>query len=538
MERLVIWIAPVIALLSIAAAVWAMLRLVAALKTSSEQRKAIEISWQSYLESLSGRLHALRSLRAVLAQIHPSPDESDLRSLVDQLYKAVHDEISNVEATLDKMAQADDKQWYLEKADWSSGTDFHTEIQDLLILSRKHFESIDIDAIKDETRREVEAEFEAQAKELEEELKALQEQLEAVEAQKAQEPEPPEEEPETVEVESEPTPAELEQAVAARLMSELTDNDTYEDADAKISVAKGRINHAEQQALETDDPEEKEKYLAEAAWEQQCLRWWEHVHTIRRQRKLLDEATGKASEVEQLGIGLDIEGAQEFQEMESRAREMRTRISALTNQNKSLSEQLEKFSAEQASAGELRETLSRVDLARRNAERELSTVEAMIEQLEDEVSVLRRKLHEEKQKEDNTTALQQELDQVAAQAHDLEKENLRLVTEHNKELDALRDEVKDVEKVKARLEAELATVKQAIETGNIEGTVPEDEMMELQQAYDKLNADLLHFKASAKNAENAEKEASEKLKKALHERDEIMNKYKQLRAETSSEVQK
>ncbi len=538
MERLIIWIAPIIALLSIAAAVWALLRLVAALKTASEQRKAIEITWQSYLENLSDRLKALRSLRAVLAQIHPSPDEAELLNLIDQLYKSVHDEIESVEATLDKMARADDQQWYREKADWSGGTDFHSEIQNLLILSRKHFESIDIDAIKDETRREVEAAFEAQAQELEVELKALQEQLEAVEALKAEETEPEEVEPEVVEVEVPSDAAELEQAIAARLMGELTDNDTLEDADAKISVAKGRINHAEQQALETDDPDEKEKLLAEAAWEKQCLRWWEHVHTIRRQRKLIDEATGKASEVEQLGLGLDVEGAQEFQEMELRAKEMRTRIASLTNENKSLSDQLEKFSAEQASASELRETLARVDMARRNAERELSTVEAMIEQLEDEVAMLRRKLQEARQKEDTSSSLKQELEQVANQAQDLEKENLKLVTEHNKEISALRDEVKDAEKEKARLEAELATVKQAMQSGNIEGMVPEQEMMELQQAYDKLNADLLKFKASAKNAENAEKDASEKLKKALHERDEILNKYKRLRDETSSEVEK
>ncbi|MFW6286796.1 MAG: hypothetical protein ACOC29_02535, partial [Candidatus Sumerlaeota bacterium] len=412
MNSLIVWTAPLLALMAIAAMTWSLLRLGSEQATCRRQRQAIELSWQGYLESLSHRMRALRSLRAVLAQIRPYPEENELKALVQKLYDDVRDEIERVDNELERMANADDGQWYTERAEWDGGTDFHTQIQNLLVLARKHYESQDLEAVKDGVRSRVAADYDSRSAELEAKLQALQSELDEARAKlQAAEKAEPEGVEKEVRVDGEIS-GEEEMAIAARYMGGLTDNEGLEEADAKVSAAKGRLAHAEKQATETEDPTEKEKYRAEAAWEKQCLRWWEMIHTVRRQRRLLDEATGKASELSELGLDLDFEGAQEFQEMEARTKEMRNRIANLTNENKNLSEQLERFSLEQATAGELRDTLNRVDQARRNAERELSSVEAMIEQMEDEIGVLRRQLHEEKQKENISETLREERDRA------------------------------------------------------------------------------------------------------------------------------
>ena len=142
-------------------------------------RTAFFFSWEAYLEALATGLTRLRKLRALFDGVRPGADQRELSEAVDRLCVSVRAEIAAIEEQAEKMAHARDQQWYGMPMAWSPMPGLDDEIGDLLELAQAGTAPRQADAPRDvgedlEALREQNATLARRVEELEQKLSELE----------------------------------------------------------------------------------------------------------------------------------------------------------------------------------------------------------------------------------------------------------------------------------------------------------------------------------------------------------------------------
>ncbi len=491
--------------------------------------------WSNYLECLSKALERLRNLRAILAQVRPGPDKPDFNDICDDLYNIVGEEIGLIESQLEAMTETEDRAWYELEIAWRPLLDINNHIAAMAELLLEAITEEELEERKKrwlekwETEKEAELkkykrqiadlkarirEYELQLEELEalrgevNRLKALAHENEANDAEEIQRLR------DELERLKKKDSSELDEEIAARMMAELSEVGSLEQAEAELAKTQGEMHFCRNQLQEIkDDAEEARRLQAKADWMAQKNRWWTLVRKNRKQTLLLDEYN-----TEKMDASPEDEermaAIRDFQEMEAKNAEMRGRISELTTNNRKLTAQLEQFNAQAASAEELRHTLHQVEIARKNTQRELNSLEQMVSQMESDLlkaTTENRKLAKSEQK----------LGEFIQENRVLQEDLRKSESKHLEKIAAYEIELD-------KLQAALKNAEEKLNSQDIDGMVPEEEVMSLQNAYDQLNNQVIQVKGARVQAERGEKKAKEELDKMQKEFKALQTKYREL----------
>jgi DNA repair exonuclease SbcCD ATPase subunit len=393
-----------------------------------------------------------------------------------------------------------------------------------------------LEVLRAEWRREIEPPFEERIQALLQEKQALEERLallerELLDLQKIREEleralldaqnNPPELQPQTEKAgresqegeEGAPPPSQkkdyFEEEIAARYMGRLEDLLPLEQIEAKIAVADGQILYTRGQIAEAVTEKERLDMEARNAWAHQEKRWWELMRKMARQRRLLDEALSAASEEsDEDDFDAQMQRMSEFQQMEARMADMRQKIEQLTMDNRRLTLQLNSVNDDMLNVETYRKRFEEAEAARKGGERELRTLEKMVTQNDEEMQHLRiqvKKLEkldlQLQEKEATIKALQIKEGEMQTEIYRLKRD----IEEANSQLDyegkRSRKDSERIQEENEKLKAELKEFRQKLASGAIEGFVPEQEVLDLQGAYDAVQADLQKARAATKQAE-------------------------------------
>ena len=497
-------------------------------------RRVIVGCWQNYLEALSLSIERLKSVRAYLAQVRPTPHDADLKPLCDNLYQQIRDEIQAMETQLTHMAQAPDDEWYRMSIEWRPALAMRDTIARLIDIIGSRVSPDELDALKAQWRDAVAAEYREGIAQLEQEIRDLKTELEEAlaRAQEADElrkqlralqnrQRQDEEEAARERESSHRDNDETDEEIAARMLAELGDDQDLEQAAAKIAAADGEVNYLEQQAIATDDAEEARRLRGRAAWAHQSRRWWNLLHMLRRKTMQLDEMSGKAMTDSAGDEDNRLLAIQEFQEMEARNAEMKKQIGGLSASNRRLTVELEQFDSAKATVDQLRETLERVEVARKSTQRELNNVETMLEQMETDMARMAKENQRLKRMEDKVDKATTEVIEYKTTISHLESALAATKKAHTEEVAQLEQLIEQMQE-EEREEQETAREQAAT-------TVPEEEMLKLQAAYDKLNSEMMRANADRVRAEKGEAKVREALAKLSHDHNQLLDRYRELR---------
>ncbi len=292
-------------------------------------------------------------------------------------------------------------------------------------------------------------------------------------------------------------------------MGRLEDLLPLEQIEAKIAVADGQILYTRGQISEAVTEKERLDMEARNAWAHQEKRWWELMRKMARQRRLLDEALSAASEEsDEDDFDAQMQRMSEFQQMEARMADMRQKIEQLTMDNRRLTQQLNSVNDDMLNVETYRKRFEEAEAARKGGERELRTLEKMVTQNDEEMQHLRiqvKKLEkfdlQLQEKEATIKALQIKEGEMQTEIYRLKRD----IEEANSQLDyegkRSRKDSGRIQEENEKLKAELKEFRQKLASGAIEGFVPEQEVLDLQGAYDAVQADLQKARAATKQAE-------------------------------------
>ncbi len=507
-EFLSVWIWPLVAGLSFLSLVVVAYRYIIQRVRINRFQAVMKYNWTGYIEALSDTFRRLKSLRAVLAEVRPRAEEQDLAELNKLLFDKIRDEIRILDEKLKKMSVASDRQWQTMRVEWIPMVELHGEISRFISLARKGIPPETLEKLKAQWEQEAANRNQEKIKKLERDNNLLKDKVEGLEKT-------------TAGHKSVKRGVLEDEEAAARLMGKLADNLTMNDVEAKLAAAKGEINFIEKQFVEGVKQDERAALSAKLKWAKQSRRWWNMQRKLRKQTLLLDEATGRATEMSGDQNAGREEGIKEFQQIEAKNAELNKKISELSAINLRLTRQLDQINSESTSTQDLKEQMARAEQGRKTAEREMTNLEKMLQDME---RSLKKANAENQSNRDLADKLKEKEELLAKQnkrVSELESESLKMVMSLKKQEEGHKTEVK-------KLDSQLIKFLEDIKEGNVEGMVPEDEMMELQTEYDKLNAEIMHFKGAVKHAEQNEAKALEEKGKLEREQREILAKYKEL----------
>jgi chromosome segregation ATPase len=484
--------------------------------------------WESYLDSLSVSLERLRALRAIVSQVRAGGEKSPLEESATALYQSVRAEIVVIEQQLETMTRVSDKAWHEMEIAWRPALALNDHIARLYEILAAAVGPDQLERIKAEWRRQWELEvqkrnlkYERDISDLRTRIRELETGLEEIEflraevrRLKAREGAVAADSEEIERLRRKAAGVEIEEAVAARWMGGLEENKTLEQLDAEIAKADGEIHFCQNQIREAaGDAEKIARLEARADWMAQTNRWWKLLRRYRKHAVLMDEINVERMEPTSRE-GEDLETVRDFQAAEAKNADMRRRIGELSASNRQLTLQLEKFNAEAATADELRQTLAQVEMARRSAQRELDNLEKMVARMEDDLL---------KQGAEN-----RKLAKLEPKIAELVQENKALKEEADRVRAHGRDSAAALEVEIESLRRRAAELQKRIDSKEVEGMVPEEEMLGLQSAYDQLNAQIVQMRGARVQAERNEKAAREELLKSHKSLGDLQKKYHEL----------
>ncbi len=533
-ETIAAWTVPIAACVSLAALVVAGIQSVIRQVELRRLRASLAGNWASYLDTISVNIRQLKAFRTQLGRIYPSSEEPELSEIYRVLCATISEEIGLMEQELATLSVASDRQWYELGIGWAPSHHYHKEIQQLFVLAHQALTPDRLQKLREEWTREIENSFEQRIQELLQEKQALEERLavlerELLDLQNAREQaerallealqnnlsESPARTKETQEAEeSEGVPVQkkgyIEEEIAARYMGTLEDLLPLDQIEAKIAVADGQILYTRGQIAEAITDEARREMEARNAWAHQEKRWWGHMRKIVRQRRLLDEALSAASgeEDQEEDFEAQMQRIHEFQQMEARMSDMRQKIEQLTIDNRRLTQQLNSVNDDMLGVETYRKRFEDSEAARKGAERELRTLEKMVTQNDEEMEHLRGQVKKfEKldlhlqEKEATLKALQIKEGEMQTEIYRL-KRNLEEANEQlNYEGKRSRKDTERIVEENEKLHADLKALQEKLASGGIEGYVPEQEMFDLQGAYDAVQSELQKARGATKQAE-------------------------------------
>lgn len=481
----------------------------------SRMRAILFGCWENYLDALSVTVERLKSLRAYLAQLRPSPQEADLRNAADAMYKRLGDEIAVMEDQLRQMAAASDEEWYDMVIQWRPALSLRDDIVRLVAIARRGISPEQLEVMRRQWREEAQRQTETACAEMEARNRDLLAEIETLRAQVAR----------LDELEGElaqrggANRSASDEEAAARLMAELQDDLDLEQAAARLAASDGEIAYLEKEAAEASDPDEARQLQGRAAWAHQAKRWWTLLHILRRKSLQLDEMSGQAMESAGDGDEERMRAAYEFQEMEARAKELQQKVDNLSAANRRLNAQLGNATTEHDELDKLRRQVEAADMARKNTQRELEGVENMLAQSDETIQRLtgeNKRLSElGKQLTESESALQEKIREIA----EVQKKADKAEIAHAREVQQLEDLV-------ANLQKQLDETPDATE-----GMVPEDEVLALQKAYDELNAQMRKEQAAHGHAREELQAATKAIEKLQHEHRQLQQRYRDMKAQ-------
>jgi chromosome segregation ATPase len=532
-ETLTAWAVPIAACVSLVALVVAGVQSFRRQVELRRLRASLAGNWSNYLDTISVNIRQLKAFRTQLGRLHPLAEELKLTEIYRVLCKTISEEIGQMEQELATLSVASDRQWYELGIGWTPTHHYQKEIQDLFSLAHQALTPERLEKLRQEWTREVEPPFEQKIEELLQDRQVLEERLAALEQelldlQNAREkaeralmealqnqisppsaPPPPPPVTESSEGGKAQSKDYIEEEIAARYMGMLEDLLPLEQIEAKLAVADGQILYTRGQIAEAPTEEERLAMEAKNAWAHQEKRWWELMRKIVRQRRLLDEALSAASgETEEEDFEEQMRRMSEFQQMEARMAEMRQKNEQLTMDNRHLTQQLNSINDDMVNVETYRKRFEESEAARKGAERELRSLEKMVNQNDEEMERLRaqvRKMEkldlQMQEKETTLKALQIKEGEMQTEIYRLKRD----IEEANSQLDyegkRSRKDSERIQEESEKLRGELKELRQKISSGSIEGFIPEQEMFDLQGAYDAVQSDLQKARAATKQAE-------------------------------------
>ncbi len=483
------------------------------INTKNERFKNLLFNcWESYLDSLSMSLTRLKALRAVLSQTRNISGKEAICKASDAIYQNIHQEIAACDLQLETMSKAQDDEWYATAIVWRPVPDLKDEIAHLLEIAKTGISDEELEKYKIEWEKQFAQKSAAEFKKLEEEIRRLNVRIEELEAEL--------ENAQTANARSSTNP----EALAAELMQGLEDNLDLTRIEGKLATAKGEVVTLENKISESNDDSDIEKMQGQIAWLIQVQRWWTTQKMYRQKATLLDQATLKGfNSTDEDDSQEAMERMQEFQDVEARNAEMRKNLKEMTAFNKKLNDQLDTFESDKANAEELRLQLAKIDQARRSAEREMKNIEPMMAESEKEISELRIRnsnlSNKSREQTEKTSELQNELADI------------------KKKTDEKQDEL-TMKLIDTSLA--LEKLKESFSKGNIEGMVPEEEVMSLQTSYDQLNSEMMQARAAIQQAERQSMESKTALDQVETDHEVLLQNYLNIKKElkdTSKEKQ-
>jgi chromosome segregation ATPase len=488
-------------------------RLASAQERVRKREDSLYRCWESYLDSLSVSLERLRALRAIVSQVRAGGEKSPLEESATALYQSVRAEIVVIEQQLETMTRVSDKAWHEMEIAWRPALALNDHIARLYEILAAAVGPDQLERIKAEWRRQWELEvqkrnlkYERDISDLRTRIRELETGLEEIEflraevrRLKAREGAVAADSEEIERLRRKAAGVEIEEAVAARWMGGLEENKTLEQLDAEIAKADGEIHFCQNQIREAAGDAEKIARL--------------EARRYRKHAVLMDEINVERMEPTSRE-GEDLETVRDFQAAEAKNADMRRRIGELSASNLQLTLQLEKFNAEAATADELRQTLAQVEMARRSAQRELDNLEKMVARMEDDLL---------KQGAEN-----RKLAKLEPKIAELVQENKALKEEADRVRAHGRDSAAALEVEIESLRRRAAELQKRIDSKEVEGMVPEEEMLGLQSAYDQLNAQIVQMRGARVQAERNEKAAREELLKSHKSLGDLQKKYHEL----------
>jgi chromosome segregation ATPase len=532
-EVLTAWAVPVAACVSLVALVVAGVQSLARQVELRRLRASLAGNWSNYLDTISVNIRQLKAFRTQLGRIYPSSEEAELSEIYRRVCATIAEEITLMEQELATLSVASDRQWYELGISWAPTRHYHREMQQLFDLAHQAMTPDRLEKLREEWTLEIERPFEQKIQELLREKQTLEERLAALEqellelqnakeeaerallealqndlSQSAVRTDDSPEGTESASVSSQPR-GYIEEEIAARYMGMLDDLLPLEQIEAKLAVADGQILYTRGQIGEAISEEERLAMEAKNAWAHQEKRWWEHMRKMARQRRLLDEALSAASgEGEEDDFEAQMQRVSEFQQMEARMSEMRQKIEQLTMDNRRLTQQLNAVNDDMLSVETYRKRFEDSEAARKGAERELRTLEKMVTQNDEEMEHLRLQIKkidkldlQLQEKEAAIKALQVKEAEMQTEIYrlkrDLEESNSQLDYEGKRS----RKDSERIQEENEKMRSELKALQQKIASGSLDGLIPEQEMLDLQGAYDAVQSDLQKARAATKQAE-------------------------------------
>lgn len=483
-------------------------RLIGQEKSSHQYKSRLRHGWHTYLDALSEQLARLRGIRTLLMELRLNPKkEPELACILDRLYRKINPEIKRIENQLRTLTSTTDQQWINLRIEYAPAPAFRQDFADLIQETLNRYSRKQLETLRVQWTRKMELRYQRRISGLKGEIEELRLALEQAKkkAGKMQDTLAEREGAGDVSgVETTAMPEADEQEIAARFMSTLGGDLDLEAINTEIAKVDGELHYCRNQlSNEEMEPERQKELKSRQLWMEQVLRWWKVQRKIRQQRMLLDGQTTDAMAGDEMADDL-----MEFQDMEARNREMRNKLSDVNSENRKLLKQMELLDMEQADAEKLRATLGQLETAYRQTQREMNSLEQMVENLESEAELLRLRARKVEKMEEKLLDAENQRDRMKQELAETRSEMEKMAMEQDM---AQTDSMKELKELKA-----------ALEKGEVEGMVPEQEVVELQMAYDDLNSQLLQAKSSVKQLEEDKVRLKERIEQMEIEKKQMM----------------